>query len=718
MKKIIMALLAIIVVAVVGIAALVALVDPNQFKPMIAEQVKKATGRDLVIDGDISWRFFPSIGFDIGKTEFRNPQGFAEPNLAQFEQAELSVSVMPLFSQQLEIGNVSLLGGRVFIQTLENGVSNLDGLSGQDKAGDNADQPATESTSVEAEQAGSQTEQQAWQITLAGVEINNASALIIDDKAGSQTEVERLDFSLDQFAPGEWTAAKCNIAGNTGELNFSAEGQTELLIAKALDGAELKALSLKASAKDAANDIRNANISLDSFKLGEWSTIDFAIDGQVPDLSFNTQGSTQLMVDEAVKVIDLKAAKVSVDAKGASLPRPEMKIGLEADAKYHLDNGLAELPSLKATVDELALAGNASFQSADIPVIRFDLSSDNIDVDAFLGTGSESAPSQASDGEVQQAGAAGDNSSATNGKEKGQEPDLSVLKTLDLAGKLAVGQFKAANAHLSDVTLAMTVKNGVFDLSGLDAQLYQGTIHSTAKIDANGKLPTYRVTKQIKGVQVQPLLVDVAQNDTLAGTGDITVNVSGTGLAEKRIRENIAGTIDIRFADGAIYGVNVPEMIREARATLKGQKAEYVKEEKKTDFSAMSSTINLGKGVASTNNLDIDSPLLRINGNGSTSLVDETIDFAVNTSVVATSKGQGGKDIDEVADLTVPIDVKGNWSEPAFSLNIAQLLKQNNELEQKAQREVERGLEKLLGDKAENEDIKKAADKLLKGLFN
>ena len=51
-------------------------------------------------------------------------------------------------------------------------------------------------------------------------------------------------------------------------------------------------------------------------------------------------------------------------------------------------------------MDELALAGNASFQSADIPVIRFDLSSDNIDVDAFLGTGSESAPSQASDGEV------------------------------------------------------------------------------------------------------------------------------------------------------------------------------------------------------------------------------------------------------------------------------------------------------------------------------
>ncbi|MCG7586998.1 AsmA-like C-terminal region-containing protein, partial [Photobacterium sp. OFAV2-7] len=169
---------------------------------------------------------------------------------------------------------------------------------------------------------------------------------------------------------------------------------------------------------------------------------------------------------------------------------------------------------------------------------------------------------------------------------------------------------------------------------------------------------------------------------------------------------------------GAVYGVNVPEMIREAKATLKGKKAEYVKEEKKTDFSAMVATIKLGSGKASTTNLDLDSPLLRIAGKGHTNLVSEAIDFKVNTSVVATSKGQGGKQVDEVADLTVPIDVKGNWTEPKFSMDLAGLLKQNNELEKKAHKEVERGLEKLLGDKAKDDEVKKVADKLLEGLFN
>lgn len=212
--------------------------------------------------------------------------------------------------------------------------------------------------------------------------------------------------------------------------------------------------------------------------------------------------------------------------------------------------------------------------------------------------------------------------------------------------------------------------------------------------------------------------MDVAEFENLAGTGNIDINLSGTGLAETRIRQNIAGTVDINFADGSVYGVNVAEMIREARATLKGKKAEYVKEERKTDFSALTSTMKLGKGVLSTNNLYLASPLLRIDGEGQTNLVSEDIDFTVMTSVVESSQGQGGKDIDELKDLTVPIDVKGNWTEPKFSLNLKELLKRNNELEKKAEREVERGLKKLLGDKADDDKVKDAANKLLKGLFN
>ncbi len=81
MKKIIYILLGLALAAVVAIAALVSLIDPNQFKPQLVEQVRKSTGRELVIQGDIGWRFWPSLGLSLEQVALRNPAGFAEPDL-------------------------------------------------------------------------------------------------------------------------------------------------------------------------------------------------------------------------------------------------------------------------------------------------------------------------------------------------------------------------------------------------------------------------------------------------------------------------------------------------------------------------------------------------------------------------------------------------------------------------------------------------------------
>lgn len=724
MKKLLYAVLAIVVVIVVGIGALLALVDPNQFKPLITEQVKKATGRDLVISGDIGWRFFPSIGFTLGQTEFRNPQGFAEPNLVQLGSAELSVSVVPLFSRHLEIGHVSLQDGRVFIQTRKDGVSNLDGLgqpATQEQQAETApSQPTTApETGTASEPAPSPQDAaaQPWTISLEGVELVNASAEIRDEQAGTFTSISALNLTLNRFAPGEWTQLDFEVAGQNGELAFTANGATELFIVPALNNAELKNLQLAATAKDSVNDIQSLSLAVDKFKAGDWSAVTFAAKGEVPDLAFDAKGETRLKLSEAFDLVELQALALESGLKGATLPRPEMAVKLNADAQYDVSKGMATLSQFKADVDEISVNGEGSFKAADIPVIRFAINSDNIDLDSFLGLDKKEVTQKAGD-EGAETTTAGSTPETAPAADKNKEPDLSALKGLDVAGTVKLGKFKAANAKLANVLVDMNVAKGVLKLKQFNADLYEGNIDMQATLNANGKLPTYKVTNRIRGVQVQPLMIDVADNDVLAGKGNITMSLAGTGLAEKRIRENIAGSVDINFADGAVYGVNVPEMIREARATLKGKKAEYVKEEKKTDFSAMIATIKLGAGKASTTNLDLDSPLLRIAGKGHTNLVSEAIDFKVNTSVVATSKGQGGKQVDEVADLTVPIDVKGNWTEPKFSMDLAGLLKQNNELEKKAQKEVERGLEKLLGDKAKDDEVKKVADKLLKGLFN
>lgn len=107
----------------------------------------------------------------------------------------------------------------------------------------------------------------------------------------------------------------------------------------------------------------------------------------------------------------------------------------------------------------------------------------------------------------------------------------------------------------------------------------------------------------------------------------------------------------------------------------------------------------------------MQSPLLRIHGEGKANYLQQNVDFLVRTSIVGTLEGQGGKSLDELRDVTIPINISGAWSDPKFRLVFDDVLKQ------KAKKEVDRGVEKLT-DKIKNEDTKKAVDGLLKGLFN
>jgi AsmA protein len=243
------------------------------------------------------------------------------------------------------------------------------------------------------------------------------------------------------------------------------------------------------------------------------------------------------------------------------------------------------------------------------------------------------------------------------------------------------------------------------------SKLYQGTINAKAQLDARKTPATYIATSTIKGVKVQPLLVDVADNDKLEGTGNIDVNVKGSSLTPTGIKQNLVGTVAINFADGAVHGINVAQLIRENYAKFKGQSVESTKEVKKTDFSAMTATLKLNKGVVSTDDMKAQSPLLRVRGNGKANYLNETVDFTISTSIVGTLEGQGGKNIDELKDITIPINVSGKWADPKFKLVFDDVLKQ------KAQKEIDRGVEKLT-DKIKDEKTKEAVDGLLKNLFN
>lgn len=694
MKKLLL-IIAIPIVAILAvILGLVIFVNPNQFKPLIVEQAQKQTGLELVIDGDISWQFFPSIGFELGRTELRNPQGFGQPNLFKVETVGVDVSVTPLFSKQLEIGNVTLDGAEFYLETLKDGTKNIDALT---KAQTQQTEKTTEVTPEQA--ADSQSAASDWTINLAGVTISNGYVEIQDKQESSYTKLSDISLNLSQFAFDSWTTADFGVKGEMNDQMFTAQGKADFKLAKGLTSYALKNINFDATYRDPANKIESATIGLETFEFDKANNLSYALKGEAGGMKLDMQGSAKLNVDKAVSKVQLNKLTLKSTFEGDALPQSPMKVDMASDLSFDLTKSHLSFVLEKLTANAIALDGKADVTLGEIPKVRFAVHSPNIDLDEFLGLN-------------QQASVGGKSASGGNSSPAAPEvePDLSALKMLDVKGDIKIDKFKAANAKMEAVKASFSVNRGVFDLTSFSSKLYQGTITATAKLDARKSPATYSAKKLIKGVQVQPLLVDVANNDMLEGTGNIDVNVSGKSLTPTGIKKNLVGTVVINFADGAVNGINVAQLIRENYARFKGQSLEGTDEVKKTDFSAMTATLKLNKGVVSTDSMKAQSPLLRVRGKGKANYLNETVDFTISTSIVGSLEGQGGKNIDELKDITIPINVSGKWADPKFKLVFDDVLKQ------KAQKEIDRGVDKLT-DKIKDEKTKEVVDGLLKNLF-
>lgn len=723
MKKIIYILLGLALAAVVAIAALISLVDPNQFKPQLAEQVKKSTGRELVMEGNIGWRFWPSLGLSLEKVALRNPAGFAEPDLLRFEQGDASVALLPLLSHRLDIGEVTLSGAHLFIQTKADGSSNLSWLIKAEQK--SAEGVATGSESPVPASPAPASDSKPWQINLQGVVLEQASAMVRDDRKGTESRLERLDLSLGKLTPGQWVPVTLAAKGEQGKLAFDLKGKGEIKLAQDALASELKNLEASGSLSQDAQRLDAFSLKADRLALGEWGNLTLSLQGSQgvaakPTLAGSLEGTLKARLDKDLQLLEVSDAVLEANLKGDALPRPQMKLKLAGFARAELDQQRVTLTNLVIAADDALLSGNGAIKLGAVPKVEFDLKGDKLDLDGWLGKADKAAAPSAPS-------AAPATAPAANG-EKGApapaaqalsavEPDLSALKLVDLAGRLQLGSLRVKGLDLSAVDLQLALSGGQLSLKQFSAGVAGGQVSASGVLDARQQPAHYQVHKRVQGVNVRPLLQTLAQSDLLEGKGDLEIQVQGTGLSEQALRSQMQGTVSLKLSDGALHGINLAEMIREARATLTGKGADQVKEARKTDFSDLSASFQIANGVASSNDIQLFAPALRVKGQGQTALVPESLDFLFLTSVVESSKGQGGKTVDELKDITIPVRIGGHWQAPSYRLDVKELLTNNKVLEEKARKEAERGLKKLLGDKADSEGIKGAADQLLKGLF-
>jgi AsmA protein len=336
----------------------------------------------------------------------------------------------------------------------------------------------------------------------------------------------------------------------------------------------------------------------------------------------------------------------------------------------------------------------------------FDVEVDQLDVDRYL-------PQPAGGGQSAGAGRQPDHQE--------QPFDLSGLRDLRANGTLKIGALKANNVRASNVRLDLKANGGRVEANPLTASFYQGTLASAIEINAAPAVPAFAAKHKMSGVTIGSFLKDLANVDMLEGKGDVTVDVTTQGNTVSALKKALNGNADVKLADGAVKGIDIAGSIRDAKAklgALRGEQTQAADKSRKTDFSELTATFRIANGVARNNDLSLKSPLLRVGGEGEINIGADSLNYLVKASIVGTSKGQGGRETEDLRGVTVPVRVTGPLSAPSYKLDFGATVKDT------AKQAITDQLQKRLGggaakDGAAPEGVKPggSARDALKGLF-
>ena len=123
--KIILTGIGLALLAVIALAFTVLMAtDFNDYRDLVQQRMKAATGRDLVIAGNIDASFSLSPRLTAKQVSFRNARWSDIPQMASLNEIEAEIALLPLLGGEIRINEVVLRGGQVVIETNKQGIGN------------------------------------------------------------------------------------------------------------------------------------------------------------------------------------------------------------------------------------------------------------------------------------------------------------------------------------------------------------------------------------------------------------------------------------------------------------------------------------------------------------------------------------------------------------------------------------------------------------------
>ena len=295
-----------VAVVVAGLLAAPLFFDINSYKPTIAAEVKKATGRDLVIDGKISLSLLPTPTVTVAGVKFYNVAGSKNANMVELKSVTVKPALLAMLGGNIEVSEVTLVEPKIVLEINAEGKPNWEFAGSVADAKPAAAQPSSPKP-----------------LSLGRLTIENGTLIFSDSKAGLSV-----------------TAEKANFSASVGSL----DGPYTLAGGAAINGAPLK-LDLSVGAKGAGGHALQLALEANGGKIG--------FKGNLSELGPNAR-----VTGAASVAAESLSTFVGTLVNLAGLPAPALPPLLAA--KFTFDGGIDASQAAIATKDFKMALGESS----------------------------------------------------------------------------------------------------------------------------------------------------------------------------------------------------------------------------------------------------------------------------------------------------------------------------------------------------------------------
>jgi AsmA protein len=673
--------------------------DPNAYKDRIEDKVAELTGRELTLAGSIELTFFPSLGLRLEDVRLANAEGFTQRPFAEIRVVDVAVAAMPLLRGEIEVQRIEANGVGIFLARNADGRNNWDDLA---ERVERARSGAVDDTGNTGPGNSAGRRVAFDDIAIAGLDLTDVRLEWDDRQQGMRMIFAPVNLAVRGFRPGLETPVKLD-----GSLRVEPDDAEPTELGLQLDGlltADLAANRYSLRRVHSNVDLRHPALER---QVSARTDADLVLDlrDDVARVERFSVHVSDLHLTGLIEVRGLRAeqpalqgelrsntfnprellASLGLDAPETTDPDVLQRMALDLSLSGGLDR-VAVTPLL-VSLDDSSLRGEAGLDlSGPRPMVSFVLRGDRLDLDRYLPP------------EIEQARVVQVPPEASEVPEAEDIPinlPLELMRSLDIDGSLRLDTLTLLGLTLQNIELKLKAQEGEWRMEPLSGAGYEGRLESRLTLDARRDVPRFAGRVQLQDVAIDGLLEALRQEESkLLGTGNLSLEIDTSGATVSALTSALNGSGNVRFRDGAVRGINVARIIRQADARLRGETPVDDGEPNETDFTELSGSFRIENGVVRNDDLVAHSPLLRVTGRGSADLPAQQLDYRLDTTLVATIEGQGGRSLDDLRGVNLPIRITGPFAGPRFRLDLDDVVRER--IDERVRRETDRLQQRLL----------------------